>query len=62
MSAVRGGYSPDMERETIPDEPRPEHGRHRSSGIEEPGTDDQEFSSVEDVGMPPRENPAIDDV
>ena len=38
-----------MERETIDDE-----------GL--PGTDDQEFSSVEDVGMPPSENPAVDDV
>jgi hypothetical protein len=38
-----------MEREAIDDEAPP-------------GTDDQEFSSVEDVGMPPSENPAVDDV
>jgi hypothetical protein len=26
------------------------------------GTDDEEFSSVEDVGAQPSENPAVDDV
>jgi hypothetical protein len=48
-----------MERESIE-----EHGRTgNSSGREESlGADDEEFSSVEDVGTPPSENPAVDDV
>lgn len=64
MGAVRGGYSPLMEREAIDDEGRRDQDRSRvrNSGIEDAGTDDQEFSSVEDVGMPPSENPAVDDV
>jgi hypothetical protein len=53
-----------MEREAIDDEGRPDQDRSRvrNRGIEDAGTDDQEFSSVEDVGMPPSENPAVDDV
>jgi hypothetical protein len=47
VAAVPGGYAPPMERESIEDQP---------------GIDDQEFSSVEDVGTPPSENPAVDDV
>jgi hypothetical protein len=58
------GNSPDMEREAIDDEGRRDQDRSRvlNSGIEDAGTDDQEFSSVEDVGTPPSENPAVDDV
>jgi len=37
-----------MERESIQDENL--------------GVDDEEFSSVEDVGDAPRENPSVDDV
>ena len=53
-----------MEREAIDDEGRRDQDRSRvrNTSIEEPGTDDQEFSSVEDVGTPPSENPAVDDV
>ena len=47
-----------MERERI-GQGRREQAR---SGEENLGTDDEEFSSVEDVGNEPSENPAIDDV
>jgi hypothetical protein len=47
-----------MERESIQGQ-----GRREQAGSEEHlGTDDEEFSSVEDVGNEPSENPAIDDV
>jgi hypothetical protein len=40
-----------------------EHGRRDSvDEVDELGVDDQEFSSVEDVGAEPSENPAVDDV
>jgi hypothetical protein len=45
-----------MERDAMEDRTRP------GGGIEEIGTDDQEFSSIEDVGAEPSENPAVDDV
>jgi hypothetical protein len=48
-----------MERERIQGQGRPEQAR---SGGDDLGTDDEEFSSVEDVGNEPSENPAIDDV
>ncbi len=47
-----------MERESIQGQGR----REDRSQAENLGTDDQEFSSVEDVGNEPSENPAIDDV
>jgi len=48
-----------MERESIQGQGR----REQAPSVEENlGTDDQEFSSVEDVGNEPSENPAIDDV
>ena len=46
-----------MERESIQGQ-----GRREQAGVESLGTDDEEFSSVEDVGNEPSENPAIDDV
>ncbi|MDQ6943991.1 MAG: hypothetical protein M3169_15950 [Candidatus Eremiobacteraeota bacterium] len=48
-----------MERESIE-----EHGRtgNSSGRVENLGVDDEEFSSVEDVGDAPSENPAVDDV
>jgi hypothetical protein len=48
-----------MEREAIE-----EHGRRGGDrgGVENLGTDDVEFSSVEDTGAEPSENPAVDDV
>jgi len=42
-----------MERESV---------QRESIEADEIGTDDQEFSSVEDVGSEPGENPAVDDV
>ena len=39
-----------------------DRGRVANVGAEELGADDQEFSSVEDTGMEPSENPAVDDV
>jgi hypothetical protein len=57
-TGVRRGYVAIMERESIQGQ-----GRRDQAGSEEHlGTDDQEFSSVEDVGNEPSENPAIDDV
>ena len=47
-----------MERESIQGQGR----RERVNPEENLGTDDEEFSSVEDVGNEPSENPAIDDV
>jgi hypothetical protein len=46
-TSVRRGYVAIMERESIE---------------ENLGTDDEEFSSVEDVGDAPSENPPVDDV
>jgi hypothetical protein len=47
-----------MERESIQGQ-----GRREQHGSEEHlGGDDEEFSSVEDTGPEPSENPAIDDV
>ncbi len=48
-----------MEREA-----NEQHGRrdHRPAETEIVGEDDQEFSSVEDLGPEPSESPAIDDV
>ena len=46
-----------MERESIQGQ-----GRREQNDVESLGTDDEEFSSVEDVGNEPSENPAIDDV
>jgi hypothetical protein len=43
-----------VEREGISDRP--------AAGEEALGSDEQEFSSVEDVGNEPAENPQIDDV
>ncbi|MEA2784063.1 MAG: hypothetical protein QOF71_167 [Candidatus Eremiobacteraeota bacterium] len=48
-----------MERESIQGQGRREQAR---SGEETLGSDDEEFSSVEDVGNEPSENPAIDDI
>ncbi len=56
VSAVPGGYVTVMERDATEEPTRP------GDGVEEIGTDDQEFSSVEDVGSAPNENPAVDDV
>jgi len=47
-----------MERESIQGQGR----REQADGAENLGTDDEEFSSIEDVGNEPSENPAIDDV
>jgi hypothetical protein len=47
-----------MEREGLDDRGR----RRDDSGVEDLGQDDQEFSSVEDTGPEPSENPAVDDV
>jgi hypothetical protein len=45
-----------MERQSNPEGPR-------GSPVDDAGLDDEtEFSSVEDVGPEPSENPAIDDV
>ena len=51
-----------MEREAIEEQCRRDSDRSRvtNTGVEE--TDDREFSSVEDVGEAPSENPAVDDV
>jgi hypothetical protein len=53
-----------MERETMDDRgPRDgARGRGADTGAEQLGVDDQEFSSVEDTGTEPSENPAVDDV
>ena len=48
-----------MERESV--EEHDPHGQDRG-GAETLGVDDEEFSSVEDVGDAPSENPAVDDV
>jgi hypothetical protein len=48
-----------MERESIQGHGRREQAQTADETL---GTDDQEFSSVEDVGNGPSENPAIDDV
>lgn len=49
-----------MEREAIEDQGRRDQDRSRVQNI---GVgDDEEFSSVEDVGTEPGENPAVDDV
>jgi hypothetical protein len=56
------GYTSAMEREAIEDQGRRDQDRSRvgNLGVEE--TDDREFSSVEDVGDAPGENPTVDDV
>jgi hypothetical protein len=46
-----------MEREA-----NEEHGRRERSETESLSEDDEEFSSVEDVGPEPSESPAVDDV
>jgi hypothetical protein len=46
-----------MEREA-----NEQHGRRGHDEPETLGDDDQEFSSVEDIGPEPSESPAIDDV
>ena len=53
-----------MDNEAIEDGGRRDQDRRRvdNSGADEPGIDDEEFSSVEDVGSAPAENPAVDDV
>jgi hypothetical protein len=53
-----------MEREAIEEQGRrdQDRGRVANAGVEDLGSDDQEFSSVEDVGTPPGENPTVDDV
>lgn len=51
-----------MERETIEDEGRRDQDRGRVGNVGVEETDDREFSSVEDVGDAPSENPAVDDV
>jgi hypothetical protein len=50
-----------MEREGVQDR---HHGgeRRRNTEIDELGTDDQEFASVEDTGPEPSENLPVDDV
>jgi len=48
-----------MEREANEEHGRRRHDRAESEVV---GEDDQEFSSVEDVGPEPSESPAIDDV
>ena len=56
------GYTSPMEREAIEDEGRRDQDRSRVANIGVEETDDREFSSVEDVGDSPGENPAVDDV
>jgi hypothetical protein len=53
-----------MEREAIEDQGRrdQDRGRVNNVGVEDLGSDDQEFASVEDVGTAPGENPPVDDV
>lgn len=51
-----------MEREAIEDEGRHDQDRSRVGNVGVEETDDREFSSVEDVGDAPSENPAVDDV
>lgn len=36
--------------------------KRQGSQVDSLGDDEQEFASVEDVGTPPSENPAVDDV
>ena len=48
-----------MEEEGRRDQDR---SRVENAGADDLGTDDQEFSSIEDVGALPSENPAVDDV
>ena len=53
-----------MEREASEEQGRRDSDRSRIAnvGAEDLGADDQEFSSVEDTGREPSENPAVDDV
>ena len=51
-----------MEREAIEEEGRHDQDRGRVGNVGVEETDDREFSSVEDVGDAPSENPAVDDV
>ncbi|MBV9441013.1 MAG: hypothetical protein JOZ24_13590 [Candidatus Eremiobacteraeota bacterium] len=51
-----------MEREAIEDEGRRDGDRDRVQNVGVEETDDREFSSLEDVGLPPAENPPVDDV
>jgi hypothetical protein len=51
-----------MENEAIEDQGRRDQDRSRVANTGVEGTDDREFSSVEDVGDAPGENPTVDDV
>ena len=51
-----------MDNEAIEDQGRRDQDRSRVANIGVEETDDREFSSVEDVGEAPAENPAVDDV
>jgi hypothetical protein len=53
-----------MEREAAEEQGRRDSDRSRvgNVGADDLGGDDEEFSSVEDTGPEPSENPAVDDV